>query len=409
MREHNNTRLDYLDAARSFALILGIIFHASLSFMPIFIGWAVMDISTNERVPLFMLVSHSFRMALFFLVAGFFSHMTFQKLGLGGFLKSRLLRVGVPLVIGWFLLRPLLVSGWIMGAESMRGEVHIGNALLEGLKRLGQLPNEFLIGTHLWFLYYLLLVCVMTLLLHYLIGLHAPTKAKITPLIDYAINWLCHSRFAILVLCVPTAASLWFMDHWGIDTPDKSLIPDIPVTLLYCVFFLFGWLLQRQSSLINGFVSLGWSKFILCIVAVAITITLSGFETSRGHPQYIWLKICFVVNYAIMMWTLVSLTLGLCKRIFTRPSQFVRYISDSSYWLYLIHLPLVIWLQIAFAELPSYWLIKLLCISAITIFVSILIYDGLVRSTFLGAVLNGKRKPRILFKFSKQQYRTTTL
>ncbi|MEP3924361.1 MAG: acyltransferase family protein, partial [Gilvibacter sp.] len=180
MREHNSTRLDYLDAARSFALILGIIFHASLSFMPIFIGWAVMDISTSERVPLFMLVSHSFRMALFLLVAGFFSHMTFQKLGLSGFLKSRLLRVGVPLVIGWFLLRPLLVSGWIMGAESMRGEVHIGNALLEGLKRLGQLPNEFLIGTHLWFLYYLLLVCVTALLLHYLIRVHTPTKAKVT-------------------------------------------------------------------------------------------------------------------------------------------------------------------------------------------------------------------------------------
>lgn len=408
MHNHDHTRLDYLDAARSFALILGIVFHASISFMPIFIGWAVMDISTNDSVPWFMLVSHSFRMALFFLVAGFFSHMTFHKLGLAGFLKSRLLRIAIPLVIGWLLLRPLLVSAWIMGAESMRGETNIANALLEGVKRLGQLPNEFLIGTHLWFLYYLLLICSIALVLHHLIGLHQPSKNKLTPLIDRATAWLCHSRFAILVLCIPSAAALWFMDHWGIDTPDKSLIPHIPVTVLYSVFFVFGWLLQRQPSLIDGFVTVSWDKLMLCIFAIAATITLSSYERSWGHPQYIWLKVCFVVNYAIMMWTLVSLTLGLCKRLFKGPSEFVRYISDSSYWLYLIHLPLVIWLQIAFAELPSYWLIKLLSISAITIFISIVIYDAAVRSTFVGAVLNGKRKPRVLFKLNKRQHKATT-
>jgi len=66
-------RLYYLDAVRAFALLLGIVFHASLSFTPMFLGWAVMDISTSPLVSTFMLVSHSFRMELFFLIAGFFS------------------------------------------------------------------------------------------------------------------------------------------------------------------------------------------------------------------------------------------------------------------------------------------------------------------------------------------------
>ena len=66
-----NSRLNYLDAVRAFALLLGIVFHASLSFVPVFIGWAVMDISTSSSILGFILVSHSFRMELFFLIAGF--------------------------------------------------------------------------------------------------------------------------------------------------------------------------------------------------------------------------------------------------------------------------------------------------------------------------------------------------
>ena len=95
----NTGRLDYLDAVRAFALLLGIVFHASLSFLPVYIGWAVMDVSTGVAVPFFMTISHSFRMGLFFLVAGYFSHMTYHRRGAGAFGKSRLLRLGIPFVI----------------------------------------------------------------------------------------------------------------------------------------------------------------------------------------------------------------------------------------------------------------------------------------------------------------------
>lgn len=149
MTSQKTSRLDYLDATRAFALILGIIFHASISFMPIFIGWAVMDISTSSIVPTFMMISHSFRLALFFLIAGFFSHMKFHIEGVQLFLKSRIVRIVIPFIIGWLVLRPMLVSAWIMGAESMRGEANILNAIKTGCASLGDLPKDLLIGTHL--------------------------------------------------------------------------------------------------------------------------------------------------------------------------------------------------------------------------------------------------------------------
>jgi glucans biosynthesis protein C len=251
MSSQNSNRLDYLDAVRGYALILGIIFHASLSFMPMFIGWAVMDISTSATIPVFVLISHSFRMELFFLIAGFFSHMTFHKQGLPRFVKSRLVKLAIPFVLGWLILRPMLVSGWIMGAESMRGDANIGGALVQGIKSLSEFPNGFLVGTHLWFLYYLLLISVSVILLRFIVAWSKPAKNILAPLADNTVAWICKSPFAISLIAIPTAVCLWFMDGWGMDTPDKSLLPTIPVMLIYAGFFIFGWLLHRQAELMQ--------------------------------------------------------------------------------------------------------------------------------------------------------------
>ncbi|MBC3765519.1 acyltransferase family protein [Neptunicella marina] len=390
-------RLDYLDAARALALLLGIVFHASLSFMPIFIGWAVMDVSTSKLVPYFVLISHSFRMELFFLIAGFFSHMTFHRAGWRTFVKSRAVKIAVPLVVGWFLLRPLLVSGWIMGAQSMRGDADITGALQQGFAGLRNFTQEFLTGTHLWFLYYLLLVTTIVLLLRTLISLNTELKARLGRLADKFVKKLCNSPLGLYMLALPLVAGLWYMQHWGVDTPDKSLIPSWPVTVIYTVFFALGWLLHRQSALITAFARLSISKVLLCIAASVSCVQLSAYEMQTSHGYYLLIKTAYLLSYALMMCSLIALTLGLCHKLFHRASPVVRYLADASYWLYLIHLPLVIWLQIAFAELPFHWSLKLLAVCGITIGLSLLIYDLFIRSTFIGAVLNGKRKSRKLF------------
>src|SRR5690242_9405563 len=132
----DSPRLDYLDATRAFALVLGIVFHACLSFVPVFMGWAVQDVSTSPLVAMFMTVSHSFRMEAFFLLAGFFSHLTFHRKGAREFARARVLRIGVPFVLGWFILRPLIVSGWIMGSASLHGRVDVWAGLLGGFQSL---------------------------------------------------------------------------------------------------------------------------------------------------------------------------------------------------------------------------------------------------------------------------------
>ena len=64
-------RFHDLDALRAFAMLLGIVLHAAISFMPMPI-WAAQDINQSPKVYETLLhVVHGFRMQLFFLVSGF--------------------------------------------------------------------------------------------------------------------------------------------------------------------------------------------------------------------------------------------------------------------------------------------------------------------------------------------------
>lgn len=396
-------RLDHLDAARAFALVLGVVFHAALSFSPIYLGWAVQDVSTGAAVLPFMHVSHSFRMELFFLLAGFFSHGLLQRQGLGAFLRSRAVRLGVPFVAGWFLLRPLLVSGWIMGGASMRGDYDFWAGLRVGFATLKTLPSDLLTGTHLWFLYYLLIITGLMLGVRLaVIGidrLFAGRRLLLRLLarLDAGTARLARFWWVLPTLILPTACALWGMQHWGMDTPDRSLRPHGPVLAVYGGFFAVGWLFGRQPAIFASFERVTVARVLLAIGSIGLTLRLSAIQGDPGHPHYTAARAAFALGYATMMWTLVALTLGIFRKFFSQPRPAIRYLADSSYWMYLIHLPVVVWLQVAVAEVPVHWSLKLAFISLATIGVALLTYDLLVRSTWLGQLLNGRRRERVLF------------
>lgn len=390
------TRLDYLDATRAFALLLGVVFHASLSFMPMFIGWAVMDINTSEWVPYFVLVSHSFRMEVFFVIAGFFAHMKFHQGDGISFLRSRLFRLALPFALAWLLLRPLLVSGWILGAQSMRGSVEVLQAFIQAFSDFEALMASLFVGTHLWFLYYLLIITLTCLLLRSALA-KLNIIEKLAGFADRITAWISQSQVSLIFLAALTACCMWFMSSWSVDTPDKSLVPNVAVFLLYGGFFVFGWLLHRQVHLLESFTELTWFKALACLVAIISTGKLSGYEMSFAHPQYAWIKAVYLLSYGLMMWLLVALFLGVCRHFFSQANSRIRYLADASYWIYLVHLPFVVWLQVAVAEVPIHWLAKLLVVCTVTILISIVLYDLVVRATPIGKLLNGKTKARVWF------------
>lgn len=389
-------RLDYLDATRAFALVLGILFHAGLSFLPMFLGWAVQDVSTSLIVAAFVMISHAFRMEVFFLLAGFFGCLTLQRKSTADFLRSRAVRIVVPFVVGWFLLRPLLVSGWIMGSASLRGDYDFWAGLAAGVASLKTLPAGIFTGSHLWFLYYLALITALALAARALLAATGSFGQALTRGADAGVRWLARSPLALPALAVPTAATLWFMSTWGMDTPDRTLTPHVPVLLVYGGFFTLGWLLGRQPDAIAPFTRLSVFRWIAAIAGAVACWMLGGLQMQTAHPYHTAAHIAHVAAYALMMWSLVCLTIGLFRKFCARPRAWIRYVADSSYWMYLIHLPIVVWLQVAVAELPFHWSLKLAGISLATVAIALLTYDLFVRSTFIGAILNGRRRERAL-------------
>ena len=78
-----------LDAARAIALLLGVSLHAACSLIPYAIGWAATDVEATPAMVVFFDVIHMFRMALFFLMAGFFANLALERKGRPAFLRDR--------------------------------------------------------------------------------------------------------------------------------------------------------------------------------------------------------------------------------------------------------------------------------------------------------------------------------
>ncbi|MDB6027712.1 MAG: mdoC [Verrucomicrobiales bacterium] len=391
-----SSRLHYLDATRAFALLLGVVFHSCLSFTSSFVGWAVQDISTSPLVGLFMTVSHTFRMEAFFLLAGLFSHLAYHRNGAGAFVRTRVLRIVVPFVVGWFILRPLVVSGWIMGSASLRGSVDIWAGLRGGFQTLSTLPDGIFVGSHLWFLYYMAMITALVVVMRGTLIASGFRRSWMLARADAFIGWLAESSICPLMLAVPTAAALWFMNNWGMDTPDQSLKPHLPVLLVYTSLFVLGWMLGRQRELIEKFSCLTPWRGVMAGIGIATVLLLGDIERDFGHAYRTAAHIAYALGYALTMWSLVFLTLGVFRKLCGKPHRFTRFVADSSYWMYLIHLPIVVWLQVAIAEVPLHWSLKLGLVSAITIAISLLTYDLFVRSTIIGRVLNGQRRERVM-------------
>ena len=111
MNTENNAfaRRSDLDALRAVAMLLGIVLHASLSFIPSF--WIVTDRQQNPGFGIVFSAIHGFRMPLFFVMSGFFSAMLLHRRGRWSLVKHRFFRVFLPLLLGMVTIVP--ATNWI--------------------------------------------------------------------------------------------------------------------------------------------------------------------------------------------------------------------------------------------------------------------------------------------------------
>jgi ABC-type multidrug transport system ATPase subunit/peptidoglycan/LPS O-acetylase OafA/YrhL len=386
-------RLHALDAVRAFALLLGILFHAGFSFIPGMIPgvWAIADSSPSTAISVVLFTSHVFRMSLFFFIAGFFARMMFHRKGPRGFWGDRAKRILVPLVVGWMVLFPAIAVVWVWGLRKT-----FGNDMPAPPAELMSRPGAFPL-THLWFLYYLLVLYAIVMLVRRVI-VAVDGAARFRRSIDRAVRGLAQSGSTAVVLALPVSAALYFRTNWfswfGIPTPDQSVIPEVTSLIAYGTAVAFGWLVQRQTDLLQAWQRQWRGHLAAAIVATGICLYIAGpaptlVPAARGAQTLV-----YATAYALAIWCWVFAVVGIAQRFLNTESAVRRYVADSSYWLYLVHLPVVVAFQVLVGHLPWHWSVKLPLILAASFAVLFGSYHALVRFSFIGGVLNGRRHSR---------------
>ena len=358
-----------------YALLAGIVMHATMSF---FSFW-VQDSSPSTALAVTFYVIHIFRMSLFFLLAGFFAHMVLHRRGTRAFVKDRSKRILVPMVGGWFIFATpaILVIRW--------GGHPLGFQLL-----------------HFWFLYYLSIFYVLALTLREAFDGMIDRGGRIRVRIDAIVRSVTSTYIAPIVLAAPLFVVLYFNEAWfpwfGIPAPDGGFRPSVSAMVGYGTAFGFGWFLHRQLELLDHWESAWYVHVWTGIALTAVCLSIVGIAPSgmmaSAVPGPTWSRIVYTWCYTAAIWFWTFGIVGAGLRFCSQPSPVRRYLADSSYYLYLAHLPLVFFLQLVFARAPLHWTVKFPLILAIALILLLVSYHYWVRPTFIGALLNGRKYPR---------------
>ncbi|HYJ42014.1 MAG TPA: ATP-binding cassette domain-containing protein [Steroidobacteraceae bacterium] len=389
MNNPNEQRLHALDAVRGFALLLGVAFHAALSFMP---GWppgiwAMNDNSPSQFLSDAAFVTHIFRMSLFFFIAGYFGRLLYQKLGASAFWANRGKRIAIPLVAGWVVLYPLIGFIWVTGITKVFG------GTMPPMPEMPKVPGAFPL-THLWFLYQLLLIYVAVIAARALIA-RFDRSERVRGLVDKIVAGSLRAPIAVFTLGLPVAAALMSLSFWfywqGIPTPDQSLIPQVPASVGFGTAFVFGWLVHRSRDALSLIASRWFVHLMLGVISTGWLL-----HTMHASPmaQPGLTKTLFAMIFGIAVWGWVLGLTGAALRFLSNFSATRRYIADASYWIYLAHLPVVAAFQVWVGHWPLHWGVKYPFILIASFAVLFLSYHYMVRPTFIGQLLNGRKHPR---------------
>jgi glucan biosynthesis protein C len=383
-------RIHALDAVRAIALLSGVFLHASVSFWPGVeqLGY-VADSSPSLTLASMSYVIHVFRMTMFFLIAGFFAHLLFHRRGLIQFLRDRVKRIGIPLVVGWILLDPAVLGMLVWGLMRLRGQPPL-QPFHEA--RFWLLPMQ-----HLWFLRWLLWLYVVTLLLRAAFVYLGDRSGVLRSRIDGIVASVIGRAWGPLALAAPLAVLLYIEHDWvmwfGIPTP-PDLFPNLPAQFTFGMAFTLGWLLRRQPRLLEVW-GRRWSAHAIAAVAfTSAAMSIIGIEPVFTPATRGWHTLAYAVCYSVAVWASTFAFVGAGVQFLSGFSALRRYISDASYWIYLAHLPIVLWGQYVVRDWPLHWTLKFLLLFTMSLAVLFATYHLAIRSTWIGAIINGRRHPR---------------
>ena len=299
-------RVNYIDNLRWITVSLLVLYHTAMAYNT----WGEANYIFFEEVkPIASVVTFisPWFMPLMFLLAGVASSYSLRKRGYGAFLRERLVRLGIPLLLGILVLTPILSyvadvthNGYTGGFLNHYGIFFTRFTDLTGY------DGGFTMA-HLWFLAVLILISVLSVGILRLVRL---------------------SKVILGILLSILAIATFDLRFGG-----KPLI-------LYLCVYLLGYYIFSDREFVDRLSRFKWI-FVLAFLAFSITnvtlfIYVQGYETLN--------TICNYAAFATAIPALVSL--GHDHLDFR--NRFTAFNAKISYTFYILHFPVVVLCQYAF-------------------------------------------------------------
>jgi len=362
-------RLYFMDNLRVALTVLIVLQHSSFAYAA---GswWYFSDSQQEPLLASFFIVNRSFRMSLFFLIAGYFMPFVFDRKGPEQYLKDRFRRLGLPILFFLFFVFPPLMYFYYLNFRSYPfidfpsyyWHIYWGFDYQHAPDWSGPVWPDRQLG-HLWFIQMLLI---------YAVGYTGWRWLRDKLPLPRLSNPLPQPGLLLLpVLLAIAGLSYWVrlydpIYQWHAYFNTFQLQPaDVPRDL---ACFILGVLAYRNNWLLTMPTRIGYSWLA---VGVAGALTFIGFDLS-GHSFFSMGGDSFNgVIYPIWeTFTCFGLCLGLptlFREYLDFQTPFMGRLSLASYGVYLFHLPMVVALQYALADAPWPAAMKFVVVAVIVV------------------------------------------
>lgn len=376
----SNTRLYYMDNLRALLMIAGVFFHAALAYSPMVQPlWLSADSINAPWIDYINNFLHTFRMPLFFVIAGFFTALLVTRRGLGAMLKNRSIRILLPLI----LFAPLVMIGIILPIGWALEHTQNLSPILQminAMKDMPDAPKPPPTTAHLWFLYYLMFFYVLVWVFRLLVPTLLKDKLQ-------ALNPLV--AIVVLPLLLVPGLSLTTIPY---PAPD-SFIPQLWAFGFFGLFFSYGYLLFGSFALINKFQTT-WPLLVIASLVLFVPFQmLLPAQVSFDYQPPAWpIRLALILLLAYISIFMSVAGLAFAKQILDVRHGVMRFFADASYWIYIVHLPLIFAIQYWLLDQQGGLLYKYSVSVGVTLLICVISYVLLVRWTPIGWMLNGRTK-----------------
>lgn len=375
-------RIHGLDNLRAVAMFLGILLHAALAFTVTPLPTFVKDASAHWSFDVVVRFIHGCRMQVFFFIAGFFGRVLYLRLGAKGFALHRLKRVGLPFLIGLpvFVFPTVYLLWW----SSYRVGLEMAGPL-EPRHGIDAIPTG-----HLWFLEYLLVVSALAIVA---IRVSRRFPAATFDAMDRAFDALMQSPLRVVPFVLLSMGLLWNGRVLGdLEQAGAGFLPSVRGVTYYALFFTVGWWMHRRRGQLGELSRFANRGLAVSCCAMVTFVVIVNSEPNVADPNYTLLKLVSVTCVSLYAWLMMFAVIGMFLRFAGQHRAWMRYLADASYWCYLAHLPLIIYLQAIVAPWRLNGWLKFSVIVVVAMLVLLSIYHVGVRYTVIGSVLNGARQ-----------------